>query len=97
MDRYANRCRRSKCDPKAFSGHEGLNDRRRVAPQALTAAQREALVKEWADFWWQIAARPAGGDSTNVPRGVLRSPSNHRKPRSLGKRGEGWHQVNFFT
>jgi protein involved in polysaccharide export with SLBB domain len=27
---------------------------------ALKPEQREALVKAWADFWWQVASRPEG-------------------------------------
>ena len=33
-------------------------------PSAATPGEREALVKEWADFWWRIAERPPGPSST---------------------------------
>lgn len=26
----------------------------------MTPEQREAIVKAWADFWWQVASRPEG-------------------------------------
>jgi polysaccharide export outer membrane protein len=31
-------------------------------PASATPEEREALVKEWADFWWKVVQRPPGAD-----------------------------------
>ena len=50
----------------------------------LTAAQREALVKEWADIWSKIAERPPGAelDEKTFREALLRTlkPPKAKKP-----------------
>jgi polysaccharide export outer membrane protein len=57
---------------------------------ALTPAQREALVREWADAWWKIAGRePAEGLDEKTFRELLMksiSPSAAGSPMSGAKR-----------
>jgi polysaccharide export outer membrane protein len=51
---------------------------------AITPQQREALVKEWADFWWKAASRPEGAvlDEKTFREALMRAlnpPATERK------------------
>jgi polysaccharide export outer membrane protein len=53
----------------------------------LTAADRQALVNEWADFWCKVAARPAGAefDEKAFREGLLKA-LNPPKAGNVGKK-----------
>jgi polysaccharide export outer membrane protein len=54
---------------------------------ALTPAQREAMVKGWADFWWQIAARPPGAElDEKTFRAALERSLKPPKAKKPGKK-----------
>jgi SLBB domain len=41
------------------------------AAATITPEQREAMIKEWTDFWWKVASRPADAEIDKAFRDAL--------------------------
>ncbi len=46
----------------------------------MTPEQHDALVKDWADFWWKVVSRPEEGRARreDVPRSLDANPRSAR-------------------